>query len=71
MAVPHSALPLLGTGLLMVVLVAAAMPWWSGKAVPDLLHWLGSSPAAVAARRSRAATKAGAAPPKRRGGAAH
>lgn len=53
LGVPHSALPLLGTGLMLVVFVSAAMPWWSAKAVPALLLWLNGSQRAVAAVRAR------------------
>ncbi|KAI3430354.1 hypothetical protein D9Q98_004949 [Chlorella vulgaris] len=68
LGVPHSALPLLATALALVLLAAAAVPWWGDKAVPAILRWLNGSGASQAApdaslveaarpaRRRRAAT---------------
>jgi hypothetical protein len=41
--VPHSALPLLLTAVLLVLLAAAAVPWWSRSGVPAILRWLSGS----------------------------
>lgn len=46
---PHSAMPLLGAAVALVLAAAAAVPWWTGSAVPALLRWLHRSGAAVAA----------------------
>ena len=48
LGVPHSALPLLASALLLVALAAGAVPWWSDAAVPRLLAWLGGSTAVAA-----------------------
>jgi hypothetical protein len=60
LGVPHSALPLLLTAVLVVLLAAAAVPWWSRSGVPAILGWLsGSGPqeamAAVTAAGKRPA----------------
>ncbi|PRW20533.1 zinc finger 665-like protein [Chlorella sorokiniana] len=47
--VPHSALPLLAAALLLLALVAGAVPWWSDAAVPNLLNWLNGNGAAAGA----------------------
>lgn len=53
LGVPHSALPLLGTGLMLVVFIAGAMPWWTARVVPALLQWLHRGRKAAAAVRAR------------------
>lgn len=61
LGVPHSALPLLLTAVLLVLLAAAAVPWWSRSGVPVILRWLsGSGPqgATAAATGKRPAGRA-------------
>lgn len=57
LGIPHSALPLLATALALVALAAAAVPWWSDRAVPAILGWLSNGKEAARRPRRRAAVR--------------
>lgn len=53
LGVPHSALPLLLAAVALVLLAAAAVPWWAARGVPGILRWLHGVPAAASAGSPR------------------
>ncbi|KAL4422611.1 hypothetical protein ABPG75_008808 [Micractinium tetrahymenae] len=53
LGVPHSALPVLLCAVVLALLAAAAVPWWAGKGVPAILHWLHGGPAAASVSSPR------------------